>query len=299
MEVSLRAIFISYRREDSQGEAGRLFDDLTLAFSERDVFMDVDAIQPGRDFRKAIQESVLQCRVLLCIIGVDWLSCAHATGGPRLNDPNDYVRLEIAEALRRDIPVIPVLVQGARMPKLEELPPDLIDLAYRNAVELAHARWKSDVQVLIRALRPFVVEAAMTGVAEPLSSPRADSAPPQSFTLTAVHRLLQQVSHPSSPQPGRDAFPARQQAADAANLVPHVGAPASDAPAAASPSSPIEPAAIERVSKDLANYIGPIAEVVVRRAAKRCGSLPDLYASVAKEIEAAPDRARFLAQRTR
>ena len=120
--------------------------------------MDVAAIEPGRDFRKAIDQSVANCNALLAIIGLEWLETKDATGGRRLDDPNDFVRIELASALRRDIPVIPVLVRGAKMPRVEQLPEDLKELAYRNAVELTHPRWKSDVQVLIRALRPFMDE---------------------------------------------------------------------------------------------------------------------------------------------
>ena len=156
MEASLRSIFINYRRNDSEGEAGHLFDDLTSHFSEGSVFMDVAAIEAGRDFRKAIDQQVATCTVLLAIIGLEWLESKDSAGARRLHDPNDFVRIELASALRRDIPVVPVLVRGAKMPHIEQLPEDLKELAYRNAVELSHARWKSDVEVLVRALRPYM-----------------------------------------------------------------------------------------------------------------------------------------------
>ena len=152
----LQTIFISYRRDDSEGEAGRLSDDLAQTFQEGSVFMDVNAIQPGRDFRKAIDESIHKCSVLLAVVGRDWLESKNASGQRRLEEETDFVRLEIASALRRDIPVVPVLVRGARMPSADQLPADLRELAYRNAVELTHARWKSDVRVLIQALRPYM-----------------------------------------------------------------------------------------------------------------------------------------------
>src|ERR1700684_4142358 len=103
----MRAIFISYRRNDSEGEAGRLFDDLVDQFGEDSVFMDVTTIEAGRDFRKAIDESVATCGVLLPIIGKNWLDARDDAGKRRLDDPTDFVRLETASALRRDIPVIP------------------------------------------------------------------------------------------------------------------------------------------------------------------------------------------------
>lgn len=152
----MRAIFISYRREDAEGQAGRLFNDLAEHFGEHSVFMDVAGIEPGRDFRRAIDEQVASCGVLLALIGKRWLDAKDESGRRRLDDPLDFVRLETASAMKRDIPVIPVLVQGASMPRAEQLPPDLAELAYRNGVELTHARWDSDVQVLIRALRPHM-----------------------------------------------------------------------------------------------------------------------------------------------
>lgn len=151
--ISLRAIFISYRRNDTEGEAGRLFDDLVGEFGENSVFMDVAAIEAGRDFRKVIDESVSTCGVLLAIIGKNWVDAKDDNGHPRLEDPTDFVRLETASALRRDIPVIPILVRGAKMPRPEDLPDELRDLAYRNCVELTHARWSSDLEFLVNALR--------------------------------------------------------------------------------------------------------------------------------------------------
>lgn len=170
----MRAIFISYRRNDTEGEAGRLFDDLVEQFGEDSVFMDVTTIEAGRDFRKVIDESVATCGVLLAIIGKNWLDAKSDTGIRRLDEPTDFVRLETASALRRDIPVIPVIVRGATMPHPDQLPEDLKDLAYRNFVELTHARWTSDIQLLITALRklpglqktgaqPAIIETPGTG----------------------------------------------------------------------------------------------------------------------------------------
>ncbi len=152
----MRAIFISYRREDSEGHAGRLSEDLIDWFGKTAVFMDVTDIEPGRDFRRVIEQQVASCGVLLAVIGKEWLTATDAKGRRRLDDPSDFVRLETASALKRDIPVVPVLVHGASMPRAEQLPDDLKDLAFRNSVELTHARWASDVQVLIAALLPHV-----------------------------------------------------------------------------------------------------------------------------------------------
>jgi TonB family protein len=156
----LGSIFVSYRRTDSQGEAGRLFDDLVNHFGEQMVFMDVAGIEAGRDFRKAIEDGVAKCGVILVVIGPQWLDAKDESGAGRLDDPADFVRIETASALRRDIPVIPVLVRGAEMPRAEELPEDLKDLAYRNCIELTHARWRSDIQLLTEALRRLVGDAS-------------------------------------------------------------------------------------------------------------------------------------------
>ncbi len=162
------AIFISYRRDDTEGHAGRLYEDLVEKFGKQAVFFDVSAIEPGQDFRKAIDANVARCSVLLAMIGPRWLD---ANGGARrIDDAGDFVRLEIAAALRRNVPVVPVLVQGAKMPTAAQLPADIADLAWRNAVELSHARWPSDVQVLSQAL---AVHLGAVAPAAPVPTPPA------------------------------------------------------------------------------------------------------------------------------
>jgi hypothetical protein len=150
------AIFISYRRDDTEGEAGRLFSDLTRVFGNEGVFMDVADIRPGDDFRRVIDESVAQCGVLLAVLGPSWLTITGADGKRRLDNPNDFVAIEIGSALKRDVPVIPVLVHEAHMPPPDQLPESLQELSFRNSVELSHARWNSDVQLLIEALQSYV-----------------------------------------------------------------------------------------------------------------------------------------------
>jgi flagellar biosynthesis GTPase FlhF len=152
----MRGIFISYRRDDAEGQAGRLFDDLSTHFGRDAVFMDVAGIKKGLDFRRIIEEHVTSCGVLLVMIGKRWLSATDSKGKRRLDDPNDFVRLETAAALSRDIPVIPVLVHDAVMPTEQELPDVLKELAFRNGTELTHARWDSDVKLLIEDLRPYL-----------------------------------------------------------------------------------------------------------------------------------------------
>jgi hypothetical protein len=149
-------IFLSYRRDDSQGEALHLFDDLRKHFGQDQVFMDVTGIDPGRDFRKAIDGAVGSCEVLIVMIGKKWLDGTDERGRRRLDDPEDFVRMETAAALRREIPVIPVLVQGTVMPRSDQLPGALEALAWRNAFEVRHARWEIDVAELLKALKKVV-----------------------------------------------------------------------------------------------------------------------------------------------
>jgi TIR domain len=130
-----------------------LFEGLKARFGEDRVFIDLAGIEPGRDFRSIIDEHVGSCDVLLALIGRNWLHAADKDGRRRLDTPEDFVRLEIAAALRRDIAVIPVLVQGAAMPSKEELPPDLQALTWRNAAELRHTRWDADFAELATTLQ--------------------------------------------------------------------------------------------------------------------------------------------------
>jgi TIR domain len=172
-----RAIFISYRRDDTEGEAGRLFDDLVRTFGENSVFMDVAGINPGTDFRKAIDENVASCGVLLAMIGPEWATITNSSGQRRLDNENDYVRLEIASALARNVAVIPVLVHDSKMPHPEQLPENLKDLAYRNSVEITHARWNSDVQLLTKALSQYVTASSDTNT-EPVHATVPVQLPP-------------------------------------------------------------------------------------------------------------------------
>lgn len=171
------AIFISYRRDDTEGETGRLFDDLTRAFGNDAVFMDVSGIDPGTDFRKAIDDNVACCGVQLAVIGPTWATIIGSDGARRLDNENDYVRLEIASALKRNIAVIPVLVHDAHMPHADQLPDNLKDLAYRNSVELTHARWNSDVALLVKALEQYV-HADQTTETEPVHAAVPVQLPP-------------------------------------------------------------------------------------------------------------------------
>ena len=147
-------IFISYRRDDSGGQAGRLFDHLTRSFGNDNVFMDVDDLELGENFEPALQKAVNGCDIMLAVIGRDWLDCTDPkTGGRRLDDPRDWVRIETAEALRRNISVVPVLVRGATLPPAGSLPADLSTLASRQATSISDNQWQAGVADLVRRLK--------------------------------------------------------------------------------------------------------------------------------------------------
>jgi hypothetical protein len=146
-------VFISYRWADSAGYAGRVMDRLDRELGRDLVFMDVDALPLGTNFSKVLHEEVAKCKVLLAVIGPNWLDARDEHGNRRLDNPNDFVRIEIAAALQRSIPVIPLLLDGARIPKADELPEDLKELALRNGMEIRHASFQDDMNRLIRGLK--------------------------------------------------------------------------------------------------------------------------------------------------
>jgi len=151
----MSGIFISYRREDSAGWTGRLAEQLKERFGAESIFMDIDTLTPGVDFTEALQKYVSSCNVLLAVIGPSWATATDKTGKLRLENPNDWVRVEVAAALKRKIQVIPVLVGGASVPTMDILPDELDPLAHRHAHELTDKRWHFDLEQLIKALPPI------------------------------------------------------------------------------------------------------------------------------------------------
>lgn len=145
-------IFVSYRRDDAAGHAGRLYDQLREDFGDDSVFMDVDAIEPGVDFAERIERAVESADVFIAVVGRNWASVTDAAGRRRLDDPDDYVRREVAAALGRPITVVPVLVGGATMPAAGELPAELAHLTRRNALVLSDLDWHSGARRLVAAL---------------------------------------------------------------------------------------------------------------------------------------------------
>jgi formylglycine-generating enzyme required for sulfatase activity len=145
-------IFICYRREESSAWAGRLSDRLSNHFPSNQIFMDVDSVDLGEDFVKTIEKTVGSCDVLIAVIGKSWLTSCDQEGQRRLDNPEDFVRIEIATALKRDIRVIPVLVDSASMPRSRDLPDDLKGLVRRNALQLSHDRFRTDSERLASAV---------------------------------------------------------------------------------------------------------------------------------------------------
>jgi hypothetical protein len=149
-------IFISYRREETAANAGRLYDRLSDRFGEDHVFMDVDSIAIGTDFTRAIAEAVSGCDILLALIGKQWSAITDSEGRRRLDDPADFVRIEIETALQRNIRVVPILVDGAVLPRADELPQSLRSLTLRQALELTHANFRLEMPRLVAAVAEAV-----------------------------------------------------------------------------------------------------------------------------------------------
>ena len=145
-------IFISYRHQETAWPAQQLYDVLVEHFPREQVFKDIDNIGPGEDFVERITAAVESCDALLALIGPEWLTITNKKGQRRLDDPDDFVRLEIEAALTRSVRVIPILVDGATMPRVEELPPSLAGLVRRQALEVSPARFDFDTSPLLKVL---------------------------------------------------------------------------------------------------------------------------------------------------
>jgi formylglycine-generating enzyme required for sulfatase activity len=177
-------VFISYRRDDSADVTGRIYDRLIQRYGRENVFKDVDNIPLGIDFRQVINDAVGRCQVLLAVIGRQWLDAAGPSGGRRLDDPRDFVRLEIEAALGRGIPVIPVLVGGTVMPGDELLPPSLQALAFRNAIAVRRdPDFHHDVDRLLNSLDLLLA-------AQPPNSPKQPKGPPREITNCLGMKLI-------------------------------------------------------------------------------------------------------------
>ena len=182
-------IFICYRRDDAAYVTGHINDRLCETFGAESIFTDVDNIALGVDFRAILDEMVGQCQILLAVIGDDWLTAKNQDGEFRLQDPADFVRIEIESALQRNIPVIPLLVGGTKMPSKEELPDSLQDLAFRNGTPIRPAPdFHADIDRLIASLKkhlqPETAGIPLRSIAEP---ERQDASESESANIDHDH----------------------------------------------------------------------------------------------------------------
>ncbi len=174
-------IFINYRRQDSEGYVGRLYDHLIQHFEPQDIFMDVDSIPPGADFVDTLEQAVSGCDVFIAMIGPQWIDITDDQGDRRLDQWNDFVRIEISSALKQKKVIVPVLVGRARMPSPAQLPEDLHLLARRNALELSQQHFAQDVKKLVKVIQD-------ASPAKQNHKPRADS-----DTLSHKEAALKQI----------------------------------------------------------------------------------------------------------
>jgi hypothetical protein len=157
-------IFVSYRREDASADARSIYQALRDRFGREWLFIDVDTIERGADFRASLDNSLTDCKVLLAVIGRRWLDSADRSGKRRLDNPADFVRMELTRALEKKIVVIPVLVDGAILPSAEELPADIRDIAYRQAAFIRHETFRQDVGALATDLEKTITRKSPTKV---------------------------------------------------------------------------------------------------------------------------------------
>lgn len=194
----MAGIFISYRRDDSAPYAGRLYDRLTREFSGDAVFMDIDRIEPGDDFVDVINARLDSCDAVIALIGRSWLTCTDRSGARRLDNPDDYIRKELATALARKARVVPVLVGDAEVPRSVDLPDDLKALSRRHAIELSDTRFHADVDRLIEALRK---SGAPLGVSAAGAAPREDELAKDAKDPRQMPETMVEPPPAASPQP--------------------------------------------------------------------------------------------------
>ncbi len=199
----MSSVFISYRRDDTAGHAGRLYDRLVQRFGEDRIFMDLQ-IEPGDDFVERIEQGVGSCEVLLVLVGRQWLTVEDSEGRRRLDDPNDFARLELAAALGRDVRIVPVLVGGARMPEADELPPELARFARRQALDLSDVRFSADFDRLVSTIeRELAVAERASG-----SKPAATEIPADSPLASGIPATAAVASRTeAAPRPLDPALP--------------------------------------------------------------------------------------------
>ena len=192
-------IFISYRREDTAYPAGWLFDRLSEHFDSGEVFKDVDSIELGDDFVEEISAAVGSCDVLLALIGEQWLSITDQSGVRRLDDPGDFVRVEIEAALSRNVRVIPILVDGATMPSADEVPQSLAGLSRRQALELSPSRFDFDSGRLLTVLDKTLADVRIEDEIAPQRGPDSEATHPATHPATTAPESIASAGEAAPP----------------------------------------------------------------------------------------------------
>jgi hypothetical protein len=201
-------IFISYRRSDSAKDARALYERLRREFGDNNVFIDLEGIEPGEDFVDSLERQLDGCEALVALISRDWVEARNEHGERRLDDPGDFVRIELGAAFRRGVRVFPVLIDGARTPRVSDLPEDLHPLVRRQAVVLDYSKFDADVARLARAIRKALEQAV---------SPHA---PVAAAEATAATGVVEPVAHPSLPKTVATAVSESSVSPTAADLHP-------------------------------------------------------------------------------
>jgi hypothetical protein len=198
-------VFLSYRRDDTEGHAGHLGEWLVRRFGRDNVFRDVDSVLPGEDFVARITDAIRSCDVVLVLIGKSWLTTLDAAGQRRIDSPRDYVRLEIEAALANGVRTIPVLFQNANMPDEHELPETIATLARLQASVVAAGRWEHDVERLLNVIGGPITPDADARTSSDRSKPLAGT------VLTKARGLKHRLDnwpHPLTPAPPAPQAPA-------------------------------------------------------------------------------------------
>src|SRR6266851_988010 len=185
----MAGIFVRYRRDDTQGWVGHLTQALQDGFPQTDVFYDIDTIQPGEDFTVAIDRAMSSCQVVLVLIGPQWLNAQTEEARPRMDDPEEFVRREIAAAPALPILVVPVLFGGAAMPPAASLPEVLRPLAHRQGHEITNKRWDYDCNQLLQVLGKALGVRPRHGSLEKGASPGQGIAVARGLTVTEKGRV--------------------------------------------------------------------------------------------------------------
>ena len=184
-------VFISYRREGSAASARLIRNGLARSLGRQNIFFDVDSIPLGTDFTETLNQRLAACHTLIAVIGKDWISTRDQENRRRIDNPGDYVRVEIETALMRGIPVVPTLVQGASMPRPDDLPESLKKLTDMQGIELSDLNFNSDIKRLINGLRASMIDhASRAGEKRPIQAAPNAAEPMQAPTVAVEARTF-------------------------------------------------------------------------------------------------------------